>query len=530
MEGQKMMLSNGRAAALIKIFLLAIVMAVTAVLVKHIAISSNVDYVEAQAEAPDPHIDYIYLNGIPTASVTITYPQSVDIEVQATNLGSGDGHGAAVYLSFPELGSSGDVDYVDLVDCSEDLEYGEFQPDVNQIYYDCGTGYVDPAEYLMVKGQETSSLWEPGEANYLEVRMSPPGPGTYQVYIKAAMHDGEGSYDFDPTDGTYVDQQCQPVYRRTIEVMSSPYGVYLPLVLKNSISPIQVRGVRGVRMQASSCSYTGECERRLDCLQEAGVNVVYYAVYHETAYYSSDLMSHRSFDSLACLVPAAHERGMEIYVLLPTAKIGWPEHSEWNARYNYSQVTDDWLDFTVPEARSFVADVSEEIVANYDVDGILLDYIRWMGGWAQDAGLTAEPVSLTVQGIYERVKTVRPGVAFAASPFADIDYARSDCGQDWVGWLDGRYIDYVTPMAYADSTSQLRGWLGEWDATGHFPDRIIPRLSTVWFEPTQPKTVQEVLNWIQICYDEGATGMALWDDRYICQNSDLVEALGAGGW
>jgi len=164
------------------------------------------------------------------------------------------------------------------------------------------------------------------------------------------------------------------------------------------------------------------------------------------------------------------------------------------------------------------------------VDGILLDYIRWSGQWAQNAGLTVEPISLTVYGVYERVKVARPGAMVAVSPLASIDYARKYCGQDWVGWLDGQHVDYVTPMAYADSTSQLRGWLGEWDATGRFPDYVVPRLSTVWFEPTQPKTVQEVLNWIQICYDEGAAGMTLWDDRYICGNSDLVEALGAGGW
>jgi hypothetical protein len=486
--------------------------------------------VEAQTGSPDPRIDYIQLNGSSANSVTITYPQSVDIKVQATNLGTGDGCRAAIYASFPGFDSSSDVNLVGLVSSSDDLEYIEFQPGVDSIYYDCGSGYVGLAKELLVCGLDASPYWEPGEKNHLEVSVRPPGPGTYQVYIKVAMSDGEGHYDFDPISGSCTDQQCQPVYLRTINVLASPYATYLPVVQRDYAPPLLVSGVQGVRVQASGCSSVSRCNSRLDCLQAAGANVLYYTVHYGELFYHSDLLSHRSFDSLEYLVPRAHDRGMKVYALIPVATIGWSEHARWNARFNYREVTEDWLDFTIPEARSFVADMAEEIVTNYDVDGILLDYIRWSGKWAHNAGLTAEPISLTVHGVSERVKAVRPEVVVAASTIADIDYARGYCGQDWVGWIDDQYVDYVTPMAYAESASQLRRWLREWDATGNLPSYVIPRLSTAWFDPVQAKSVEDVLAFIDICYDEGATGMTLWDDRYICGNPDLVKALGAGGW
>lgn len=492
--------------------------------------------VEAQAGSPDPRIDYIHLNGSSANSVTITYPQSVDIKVQATNLGTGDGYWAAIYASFPGFDSSSDANYVGLVDCSDDLEYGEYRPSVDHIYYDCGSGYFDRAEELLVKGQDVSPYWEPGETNHLEVSVRPPGPGTYQVYIKVAMSDSEGYYDFDPSSGSYTDQQCQPVYRRTINVLASPYAAYLPVVLRDysaPISPMPVLGpMRGVRVQASGCSYASRCNSRLDCLQAAGANVLYYTVHNTKAYYHSALLPHRSFDSLEYLVPRAHDRDMRVYALIPVAAIGWPEHSEWNARLNYPAVSDDWLDFTVPEARAFVADMAEEIVTNYEVDGILLDYTRWSHRWSNTAGLSHEEISLTVRGVYERVKAVRPQVLVAASPSADLGFAKSYWKQDWETWLDNRWVDHVTPMAYVSKgEDHVDRWVREWSATGHFPDRIIPRVSTCWFAPAfEVKPVGQVLGEIEFFLYGGATGIALWDDRYLCGNSDLVDALGARGW
>jgi hypothetical protein len=536
MEEQEMKLSNRRVVALVKVTLLAgvIMVAVTVILKAHTVLPSLSGQAEAQAGTPDPRIGSIYLNGSLTSSVTISPAQSVTISVEATNAATVVGYRGRIHVSFPRFDSYDDADYADLINLwtssgDNDMEYIEQRPGDpnNTIWYECGSaGYMASPENLLLTGYAPSD-WEPGENIHLEFKVKLPHPGTYRVYVRSVAADAAsgGLYYYEPISGTVTDQQCRYVYSRTIEVGPWQYEDYLPLLFREYWPP---RSVRGVRMQASSCYEASYCARRLDCLKEAGVNTLYYDIRYTIAFYHSDLMPHREFDSLAYLVPEAHARGMEVYALVPSATMGWPEHSEWNARRNYSEVSDDWLDFSLPEARDFIADVTEEIVTNYDVDGILLDYTRWRSAWMYAAGLSPNDISLTVQGVYNRVNAARP-VPVTASVYKNLSSA-TGAGQMWYDWLGDKYIDYVTPMAYVGD-SELREILDEWQDSGYFPHRIIPRLSVAWFEPTTtPKSVEEVLHQIEICYDAGATAMTLWDDRYICNDSELVEELGAGGW
>lgn len=302
--------------------------------------------------------------------------------------------------------------------------------------------------------------------------------------------------------------------------------------------PVQQEPLRGIRGQTFSCTDNTEINSKLSCLKAANANTYYWPpVYPKrAAYYHSALMPHRDFDSLAYLVSEAHARDMEVYALLAAAQLGWPEHPEWNARLNHSGVPEDWLDFTLPEARSFIADVAEEIVTNYDVDGILLDYIRWDGAWTNfNAKGNAGAVTEAVRGVYRRVKAVK-ALPVAASPFRCRSYSAA-AGQMWYDWLDEGIVDYVTPMTYEKQEYQysweypLARCLEEWQASVHFPKRIIPRLSVCWMTtPEVLKDITQMLREIQACYDAGASGMTLWDDRYICDNPRLVEALANGGW
>ncbi len=524
-----MQLVNGRVTMIFPAVLLATVVGVV------ICIVAGFPGKVAQARegAPEPQVNVIEINGNNASSVvTVTYPSPATISVRATNVATYTGYGVGIYMSFPELDSDGDEHVVDMVNLwtsndDDDLAYYEHRPGVSSIWYNCDPGYFDKAQQLLIAGYAPSD-WEPGEEIGLEVNVAPP-PGTYQVYIKVSVAGGVGgsSYYHDPDSGTYTDQQCDYIYRRVITVEGSASRVYLPVVIRR-YAPLKV--IRGVRTQASACSSASRCDQRLDCLEAAGANVVYYSIYHDgIAYYHSDLMPHRSFDSLAYLVSEAHKRDIEVYALVTSAFLGWPEHPEWNARYNHPYVAHDWLDFTIPEARSFVADVAEELVINYDIDGILLDATRWRNEWIKKANLQSEDITLTVQGISERVRAARP-VQITASPSADHGFAVEWWGQEWFYWLEMGYIDYATPLTYVTRKELLSRWLTEWQDAGYLPDRAIPRLSCAWFDPERPKTVAEILDWIDECYDLGAVGMTLWDDRYICGNQALIDALGAGGW
>jgi len=528
--------SNKQMVALVKAVVLIGAVVVTGAIEVLIVPGSGVEQAQALAGTPNPRVDSIQINGSYQGSLS-TSGDSVLIEVKATNAGTTAGYRGGIYVSFPEFDSDSDADYVDLVSLrtsrgDADLEYFENRPgDPNDlIWYTCGSGYYGVARDLRVAGY-APSVWEPGEVIYLQIKVTLPAPGIYSVNVRvtAAGTPNEGPYYYDPATGSYRDQQCVRTYHRTMGSGLQP--VYLPVILKDYV---RSEASRQVWMQISGCSSPSRCDERLVCLQAAGVTRIYYSVYYQTAYYPSRLLPHRSFDSLAYLVPRAHARGMEVYAAMASGHMGWPEHPEWNARLNHPNVTQDWLDFSLPEARDFLADVAEEIVRNYEVDGIMLDYTRWREEWYRAAHLSAGDISLTVQGIYNRIKAVRP-VALAASPAGDHRYAAYWLGQRWYDWLDGGYIDLVTPMAYHDDT-WIRNRIAEWRMSGHFPGRISPLLSAAWFSwnpghtQEEPKTTAEVVHQIDLCYDEGSAGVALWDYRYLCGNRDLVRVLGSGGW
>jgi len=526
--------SNRQIVVLVKVALLV----GTVLLETHIVPAPHVEQTRALAQAgtPNPHIDYIHLNGSSASSVTITRGNSVTIEVQATNTGSVTGYRGGIYISFAGFDSYSVGDYVTLANLwtsngDVNLEYLENRPadPNNPIWYAC-EGRYGVARNLRVAGYAPSE-WMPGEQIHLEVKVTPPGPGLYQVYVRSVVAgtDSGGPYYYDPAGGAVVDQQCMNAYRRTI--MVDPQVLYLPVVLKNLSSH---EGSRSVWMQASSCYSASRCDQRLDCIQAAGATRLYYTIYGQKVYYHSNLMPHRGFDSLAYVVSAAHARGMEVYAAMPSGRMGWPQHPEWNARLNHPNVTTDWLDFAHPDARDFLADVAEEIVANYDVDGIALDYTRWRREWYRQAGLSADDISLTVRGIYERIKSVR-SVDLAATPDGSSEFSTYSYGQRWYDWLDGGYIDHVSPMSYHPD-DWLLDRMDEWRSSGHFPGRITPLLSTLWFDwnpghsVMESKTPEEVMHQIDLCYNAGSIGVTLFDDIRLCQDPRLVKALGAGGW
>ena len=532
-----MKLGSKRVGALVKVVVLVgLMMAGVAVAVKEQVLPvAHVDWASAQVGAPDPHIDYIHINDTLANSLIITPGASVTISVQATNMGNAAGESGGIYISFPELDSYTDADYVDVVTISEDLLYDEYRPGDwdSPIWYDCDSGYSDAPEELLVVGEYDtgSSFWNPGEAVQVGIKVSFPETGTYRVYVRASAADGAGATYSDPPSAEYVDQQCRYVYRQTIAVSAEPNFIYLPTTnMKGRGEPL-----RGLRMQASGCYTYTRCHDRLDCLGAARINTVYYSVYYQSEddppcrWHSDVLPNCREFDSLAYLVPRVNAEGARIYALMETGTMGWREFPELNARLNHECVTMDWLDFTMPEARELMADVAVELVTKYEIDGILLDATRWVETFYPCEDLSEEDITLTVKEIHDRVKAVRPDVLITASPHADLEFSRRDRAQAVVTWLGEGYVDYVTPLTYVDDAHLVR-WIGTWRDTGYYPERIIPRLAVVTFNPTTPRPVEDVLRQIDICYSDGAVGVALWDDRYVCSNPDLVEALGAGGW
>ncbi len=188
------------------------------------------------------------------------------------------------------------------------------------------------------------------------------------------------------------------------------------------------------------------------------------------------------YDPLAFAVRECHRRGMELHawlVAIPcfkasaAARMGnrsvLKAHPGFCVRHG-----DSWyLDPGRPETAGYLASICREIAANYDVDGIHLDYIRYPENAARfndaasyrkygkgqgKADWRRGNVTRCVREMYRAVKAAKPWVKVSSSPvgkFSDLSRypshgwdAYSAVYQDAQGWLREGIQDMLFPMMY----------------------------------------------------------------------------------
>jgi uncharacterized lipoprotein YddW (UPF0748 family) len=126
----------------------------------------------------------------------------------------------------------------------------------------------------------------------------------------------------------------------------------------------------------------------------------------------------------------------------------------------------------LPEVREYLASVAGDIAARYPVDGVHLDYIRFIeGDWSYDKKTLAlfraktgvfpsrdpqawdefrrEAVTETVRMIRRAVKVARPEATLSAAVFSTAK-GRRERFQDAEGWARQGLVDWVMPMTYED--------------------------------------------------------------------------------
>ena len=147
------------------------------------------------------------------------------------------------------------------------------------------------------------------------------------------------------------------------------------------------------------------------------------------------------------------------------------------------------------DTRNFVLERESllEIVRNYAVDGIHFDYIRYPGShgcfcpgcrerfeksvktkvakWPADlfreplkplfAKWRQDQISRLVAAVSIEARRIRPGVMISAAVFGDWASARTSVGQDWRGWVEAGYLDFVCPMDYTTSADRLAALVGK---------------------------------------------------------------------
>jgi uncharacterized lipoprotein YddW (UPF0748 family) len=235
------------------------------------------------------------------------------------------------------------------------------------------------------------------------------------------------------------------------------------------------------------------------------------------------------FDPLAYLIERAHndEARVEVHAWVTTTTIwGSETRAPSDPRHAFNQHgpgavgRDDWLsrredgatwsrgyfvDPGHPDAASYTTNVVLNLVREYDIDGLHLDYIRYPEraeglSWGYNEtsiaqfnarhGRTGRPpgddplwsqwrrdqVTSLVRGIYLGALAIKPQVKISAAvipwgdgPRTDVDWQRTaaytSVFQDWRGWLEEGIVDQVMPMNYfRDSAGSQAAWFDRWVA------------------------------------------------------------------
>ncbi|HIA26711.1 MAG TPA: hypothetical protein EYN79_01090 [Planctomycetes bacterium] len=154
---------------------------------------------------------------------------------------------------------------------------------------------------------------------------------------------------------------------------------------------------------------------------------------------------------------------------------GWFLHDQDGARQNLKTNYYVALNPCLPEVREHIASVCAEIATHYPVDGIHLDYIRFLEPdpdhdypydprtlqlYREESGLrpTDDPqmweewrrdqITLLVREIDELLEKESPATLLTAAVIRTPRIAHEKVRQDWVRWLRHGWIDAAFPMQY----------------------------------------------------------------------------------
>ncbi|MDA3798137.1 MAG: family 10 glycosylhydrolase [Kiritimatiellae bacterium] len=154
---------------------------------------------------------------------------------------------------------------------------------------------------------------------------------------------------------------------------------------------------------------------------------------------------------------------------------------------DYKGNTLNWLCPSVKDNVEWELGQIQEIVSNYDVDGIHLDYIRYnnanvcfcnncrkafekvngitVKNWPDDVykgklenaykKYRADVISDFVSKVSKQVKSMRPSVKVSAAVYGAFPSCYSSIGQNWPEWVKNGSLDFVVPMNYFNSVEEL---------------------------------------------------------------------------
>lgn len=207
------------------------------------------------------------------------------------------------------------------------------------------------------------------------------------------------------------------------------------------------------------------------------------------------------YDALRFAIDECHSRSMEIHAWIVTIPVGkWNSYGCARLRKKHPGLIckigqEGYMNPEKAQTATYLADMCGEIVSNYDVDGIHLDYIRYPETWPIKVSRQQGRKNITniVRAIHRRVKSIKPWVKMSCSPVGKHDdLSRYDSHgwnaytrvcQDARGWICEGLMDMLFPMMYFRDNNFYPFAL-DWAENAH-GRTIVPGLGIYFMSPKE---------------------------------------------
>ena len=240
------------------------------------------------------------------------------------------------------------------------------------------------------------------------------------------------------------------------------------------------------------------------------------------------------YDPLQFAIEECHKRGMELHAWVVTIPVGkWNALGCRNIRKKHPKMVvktgaDGYLNPAHAETARYLAGICREITANYDIDGIHLDYIRYPEEWKLNISKTQARANITniVSEIYRQVKSLKPWVKMSCAPIGKYDdlYRYSSRGwnaydkgcQDVRLWLKEGLMDQIYPMMYFRG-DQFYPFAMDWKENS-YGRHVVPGLGVYFMSPREANWSAEVIERQMSVLRSQGMGYAFFRNKFFCDN------------
>ena len=248
----------------------------------------------------------------------------------------------------------------------------------------------------------------------------------------------------------------------------------------------------------------------------------------------------KNFDPLAYLIERCSNNNIEIHAWLTTF-VTTPnditvlprnhvyfENPEWvikNVNEKFMMPTElegAYFDPALPAVQSHLVNVVMDIVSNYSIAGVHLDYIRYpspkygISLYNPMSKKRKNHINRFVKRTFAEIKNYDKKIELTAAVIPDYDKAKIKYFQDWFDWLENEYIDKVYMMAYNKDTRLIKNKLAK------IPTRIDKNKIVVGLRAwnhTQSFSADDLIEKVALTRDNEFAGLSFFSFNGLFKNS-----------